>query len=141
MVGHVNLFHCTIETHKILLSGDGQISLKLRKVMDVPVVRAMNYQLVDAVWSGDHPSITVSSPVVPPDNRKRPPSVLPFQSNLGKSIVALARFYASHYTPPMQPDIQYLRAIITRTELVLDPHAVWSMRFFSSRSPSAQISR
>ena len=115
MVRHVNLLHCTIETRKVLLSGDGQISLELRKVLDIPVVRAMNYQLVDAVWSGDHPSITVSSPVVPPDNRKRPPSALPFQGNLRKSIVALALFYITHHTPPMQPDMQSLRAIINHS--------------------------
>lgn len=89
-VGHVNLLNCTIETRKILLSGDGQISLKLFKFLDVPVVRALNYQLVDAVGSGDHPFITISSPVVPPDTRKRPPSALPFQSNLGTS--SLFRF-------------------------------------------------
>jgi len=60
-VGHVNLPHCT---RKILLSGDGQISLELRKVLDVSVVtrRTVNYQLVDAVWSGDHPSIAAPSP-------------------------------------------------------------------------------
>lgn len=130
-VGHVNLLNCTIETRRIVLLDDGQISLELRKVLDVPIVRAMNYQLVDAVWSGDRPSITVSSPVVPPDNRKRPLSALPFQCNLGQSIVALSLFYVANYTPPMQPDMQSVRAIIPRTEL-LDPHAVWSMRSFFS---------
>ena len=59
-VGHVSLLDCTIETRKILLSGDGQISLELFEFLDVPVVRALNYQLVDAVGSGAE--ITLPSP-------------------------------------------------------------------------------
>ena len=75
-------------------STDEEISLEFRK--DVPVVRAMSYQLADAVWSEDHSSITVSSLVVPPDNRKRPPSALLFQSNLRLS--SLLSFSASPIT-------------------------------------------
>jgi len=59
-VGHVNLLNCTIETRKILLSADGQISLELFKFLDAPVVRALNYQLADAVGSGAE--ITLPSP-------------------------------------------------------------------------------
>jgi hypothetical protein len=128
----VNLINSTIETRKIILSGDGQISLELRKVLDVPVVRATNFQLTDAVWSGDHPSIPVSSQGVRPDNREHPPSALPFQSSLGPSVVALAIFYARIHTPPqMEPETQSIRAIIPRSEL-LDPQAVWSTRSFFS---------
>jgi hypothetical protein len=125
----VNLIDSTIETRNIIPLGDGQVSLELRKVLDVPVVRAINFQLVDAVWSGDHPSISVSSQVVRPDNCKHPPSSLPFQSSFGPSVLALAIFYASNHTPPMGSEMQSIRAIIPRSEL-LDPHAVWSMRSF-----------
>ena len=134
----MNLINSTIETRKIIPSGDGQISLELRKVLDVPVVRAINFQLVDAVWSGDHPSIPVSSQVVRPDNRKHPPSALPSRSSLGPSVVALAIFYASNHTPPMEPEMQSIRAIIPRSEL-LDPHAVWSMRSFFSVPLSPEL--
>jgi hypothetical protein len=135
----VNLINSTIETRKIILSGDGQISLELRKVLDVPVVRDVNFQLVDAVWSGDHPSIPVSSQMVRPDNREHPPSALPFKSSLGPSVVALTIFYASNHAPPqMEPEVQSIRAIIPRSEL-LDPHAVWSMRSFFSVPLSPEL--
>ena len=129
----MNLLNGTIETCKVDPSGDGQISFELRKVLDAPVVRAITFQLVDAVWSGDHPSIPVSSQVVRPDNRKHPPSALPFQSSLGPSVavVALAIFYVNNHTPMMEPEMQSIRAIIPRSEL-LGPHAVWSMRSFFS---------
>lgn len=110
----MNLPHCT---RKILLSGDGQISLELRKVLDVPVVERRS------------PFHHRPFSVVPPDDRKRPPRALPFQSNFGQSIVALALSFVTYCTPPMQPDMRSVRAINPRTEL-LDPHAVWSMRSF-----------
>ena len=59
-LGHVNLLNCTIETRKLLLSGNGQISLELFKFLDVPVMRALNYQLLDVVGSGAE--ITPPSP-------------------------------------------------------------------------------
>jgi hypothetical protein len=130
-VGHVNQLNGTIETRKILRSDDGQIALEIRKILGIPVVGPSNYRVVEAVWSGDHPSIPVSSPVVRPDNCKRPSSTLPFQSSFGSSIVALSIIYITDSTSPPRPDMQSVGAIIPRAEL-LDPHAVWSMRSFLS---------
>ena len=130
-VGHVNRSNGTIETRQICLSDDGQISLELRKVLGVPVVRATGFQVIDAVWSGDHSSFPVSSPAVRPDNRKRPPSALPFQSSFGPSVVALAIYYTAKHPPPTRFELQSNMAFIPRAEL-LDLDATWSTHSFFS---------
>jgi hypothetical protein len=134
-VGHVNRFNGTIETRKICLSDDGQISLELRKVLGVPVVREMGFQVIDAVWSGDHSSFPVSSPVVRPDNRKRPPPALPFQSSFGPSVVALHIYYMAKHPPPTRMEMQSMTAFIPRADL-LDLDATWSTHSFFSVSRS-----
>jgi len=107
-VGHVNLLDCTIETRKILLSGDGQIYLELFKFLDVPVVRALIINWWTQ-WGAERRSpfhhhlfsgSTARQPQAPILS-----SSIPEQP---RTIVALSLFYVTNYPSPMQPDMHPL---------------------------------
>ena len=79
----------TIETHKIFRTDDGEVSMKRFRVFKLSPVTDDFFRLFHAQWSGDYPSVTVSSPVVWPEDFEHPPSNLPFQSSLESSVVSL----------------------------------------------------
>jgi len=105
-VAHVNLLDNTIETRKILIASDGEIYLRRFRRIDLPLSPTYKCQLVDARWSGDHPSVVSPNPTASHH--------LPFQSSLESSVVALTLSYS--VSAQQQ---RAFRAIIPRAKLLL----------------------
>ncbi|KAI0246938.1 hypothetical protein BJV78DRAFT_1250043 [Lactifluus subvellereus] len=129
-VALVNMLDKTIETHKILRTDDGEVSMKRFGVFKIPFVIDDHDRFLHAQWSGDCPSIPVSSPVVWPEDLEHPRSRLPFQSSLKSSVVSLTLYYLSL---PLRYGECVVRAIIPRAKL-LDAQSDWtesSFRLFS----------
>ena len=85
----------TIETHKILRADDGGAFMQRFGVFKIPLVPHDLCDIFHAQWSGDYPSIPVSSPMVWPEGFDHPLSHLPFRSSLQSSIVSLTLLYLS----------------------------------------------
>lgn len=117
-VAHVNLLDNTIETRKIRVASDGEIYLRRFRKFDLPLATTRDCRLLDARWSGDLPSCTLS----PKSERA---SRLPFQSRLESSVVALTLSYAAN--PARARDQRSFRAIVPRAKLLA---GVWDTSAF-----------